>query len=217
MKGQKAKGKKMKTKIILTSISALMMSVAGARAMDLRPFVGIALGISDINYSSEMDTSARISAIDLPTDFFAFGIEGGFRFGEYNKIYNGGMSLNFDMTDAQKITDVFTNQKYGKLKTFAMSATYDNYIRISGDKTSRIDLVLGAGLGTMNYNIDYEPVIGASDDTIWSTMFAFKAGLDFGLTQNVILSATARTFIPTRSHYAVDAQYVFGGAIRYQF
>ncbi len=207
----------MKTKIILTSISALMMSVAGAKAMDLRPFIGITLGISDINYSNEMDDYGRVNVVDLPTDFFAFGIEGGFRFGEYNKIYNGGMSLNFDMTDAQKITDKFTNEKHGELRTFAMSATYDNYIRISGDKTSRIDLVLGAGLGTTNYNIDYEPVAGLSDDTIWSTMFAFKAGLDFGLTHNVILSATARVFTPTRCHYAIDTQYVFGGAIRYQF
>ena len=207
----------MKTKIILTGISALIMSVAGANAMDLRPFIGLTMGISDIDYSHEMDDAARIGEIDLPTDFFAFGIEGGFRFGDYNRIYNGGMSLNFDMTDAQKIQGTFTNQKFGELKTFAMSATYDNYIRISGDKTSRIDVVLGAGLGTTNYNIDYEPVAGLADDTIWSPMFAFKAGMDFGLTRNVILSATARMFVPTRSHYAIDTQYMFGGAIRYQF
>ena len=207
----------MKNKIILTSISALVMSIAGANAMDLRPFIGITMGIADIDYSSEMDNNANIGAIDLPADFFAFGIEGGFRFGDYSKIYNGGMSLNFDMTDAQKIQGTFTNQNYGKIKTFAMSATYDNYFRISGDKTSRIDIVLGAGLGTTNYNIDYEAVSELSDNTIWSPMFAFKAGMDFGLTKNVILSATARAFTPTRCHYGIDAQYVFGGAIRYQF
>lgn len=207
----------MTKKIILTSISALIMSVAGANAMSSHPFIGLAMGISDINYSNDMDYAARISGFSLPTDFFAFGIEGGFRFGEYNRIYNGGMTLNFDMTDAQKIQGTFTNEKIGKLKTFTMSATYDNYIRISGDKTSRIDVVLGAGLGTSNYNIDYEAVAGLADDTIWSPVCAVKAGMDFGLTKNVILSATARMFVPTRSHYAVDTQYVFGGSIRYQF
>ena len=185
--------------------------------MDLRPFVGITAGITDIDYSTEMDVAARDAALDMPTDFFALGIEGGFRFGDYNRIYNGGMSLNFDMTDVKKIQNITTNEKFGELRTFAMSATYDNYIRISGDKISRIDIVFGAGLGTTNYNIQYENALNLSDTTVWSTMLAFKAGMDFSLTKNVILSGTMRVFTPTRSHYAVDTQYVFGGTLRYQF
>lgn len=203
----------MKTNLVLTSIAAILLSVAGANATEYRPFVGITLGVSDIAYSKTID---RQTNIDTPSDLFTFGIEGGFRFGGYNQIYNGGVSLNIDTTDSEKIRDKFTDQAYAKLKMSSISATYDNYIRLSGDKTSRIDLVLGVGLGEMNYNIDYKNA-GLDDTTVYSSTFAFKLGLDFELTKNVTLSLQSRAFTPTRSHYSVDAQYVFGGAVKYVF
>ena len=206
----------MKTKFILTSISALLMSVAGANAMEYRPFIGASMGLGGVKYSSEMDNFARSVDADLPTDFFAFGFEAGTRFGAYSKIYNGGITLNFDMTTSSEIEDKFTSAKYGEISTLAMSATYDNYFRLSGDKKSRIDLVLGAGLGTMNYDIDYKAP-AASDETVYSPMFAFKAGLDFELTKNITLSAVTRLFTPTRSHYDVDTHYIVGGAVKYLF
>ena len=206
----------MKTNLFLTGLGTVLLSLTGANAVEYHPFIGATMGVADLGYSSEADNSARVNGIDNPSDFFSFGIEGGVRFGNYNEIYNGGVTLNIDMTDTQKIRDKFSNAKFADTRTFAMSATYDNYLRLSGDKTSRIDLVLGAGIGTMNYDIDFESPI-MSDKTIYSPMFAFKAALDFELTHNVILSAQARMFAPTRSHYDINAQYIFGGAIKYQF
>ena len=207
----------MKTNLFLTGLGAILLSVTGANAMEYRPFVGATMGVSDINFSKGTDDFARINQLDFPTDFFAFGIEGGTRFGGYNDIYNGGVSLNIDMTDSQKIRKKFADTSVAKINTFEMSATYDNYIRISGDKTSRIDFVLGAGMGVMDYNIDYKHTITKDDETIYSTMFAFKTGLDFELTKNITLSAQARMFVPTRGHYKIDAQYIFGGAVKYMF
>lgn len=205
----------MKTNLFLTSVCAVLLSVAGANAMEYRPFVGATMGISDLKYSSETEHATR--GIDLPEDFFAFGIEAGARFGGYNDIYNGGVSVNFDMTDSQKIRTKFTDVNLGKLSTLAMSATYDNYFRLSGDKTSRIDAVLGAGMGVMNYDADFKSAVPIEDETKYSTMFAFKAALDFELTKDITLSAQTRLFVPTRSHYEANVQYVVGGAVKYMF
>lgn len=207
----------MKNTLVLTSLSALLISVAGANAMEYHPFVGATMGISVLDYSNAMDNAALAMRVDLPSDFFTFGIEGGTRFGGYNQIYNGGVSLNFDMSDSERIYDTFSNTKEGKITTYTFSGTYDNYLRLSGDKTSRIDLVLGAGMGMMNYAIDAESYADFYGDTKYSTMFAFKAGLDFELTKSVTLSAQARLFVPTREHYAIDTQYIFGGAVKYMF
>lgn len=208
--------KDMESKIMLTSIAALFLSVAGANATEYRPFVGFTMGLSDANYSQGMEDFALAGHIDLPEDFFNIGLEAGVRFGEYTKIYNGGVMLNLDMTTNRNFQDKFTDAKYGKIRTASMSATYDNYFRLSGDKTSRIDAVLGAGLGVMNYHIDWKSN-AVNDETVYSTILVLKAGMDFELTHNITLSATGRMFIPTRGHYALDAQYVFGGAVKYMF
>lgn len=207
----------MESKIMLTSIAALFLSVAGANATEYRPFVGFTMGLSEANYSEHAEDFALAGSFDLPEEFFNIGIEAGVRFGEYTKIYNGGVMLNLDMTTNRNIQNKFTDVKYGKARASSMSATYDNYFRLSGDKTSRIDAVLGAGLGVMNYTIDWKSTAPLDDETVYSTILVLKAGMDFELTHNITLSATGRMFIPTRGHYSLDAQYLFGGAVKYMF
>lgn len=204
----------MKSKIILMGASAVVLSMAGANAMEYRPFVGVGMGIQGLIYDDAFED--KMSDYYLPKDFITFGIEGGARFGSYDKIYNGGFSVNIDTSDSEKVTAKFTNTTYAKIKTTALTATYDNFFRISGDKAKRIDFVLGAGLGAMNYHLDSE-YAGKDDETAWSTEFAFKAGLDFELTKNLTLSATMRWFVPTREHYNVATSYIAGGAIKYAF
>lgn len=202
----------MKSNTLLLGMSAVMLSVAGANAMEYRPFVGLTMGIQGVYY----DDGMKDAEIDLPKDFIAFGIEAGTRFGSYNKIYNGGLTFNVDTTGSEKITGKFDNIEYAKIKSTTLSATYDNYIRLSGDKMKRIDLVLGAGLGTMNYHIDDKDPT-ESDETRWSTSLAFKAGLDFELTKNISLEAMVRVFVPTRGQYGLETSYIAGGAIKYVF
>jgi len=202
----------MKSNMLLMGMSAVMLSVAGANAMEYRPFVGLTMGIQGMYYDGGM----KNPGIDLPKDFIAFGIVAGSRFGSYDKIYNGGLTFNVDTTGTEKITGTFNNQEYAKIKTTNLSATYDNYIRLSGNKMKRIDLVLGTGLGAMNYHIDDNDPL-ESDETRWSTSVAFKAGLDFELTKNISLAATMRVFLPTRGQYGIETSYIAGGAIKYVF
>ena len=204
----------MKSKMFLTGIATVIASVAGASAFEYHPFVGATMGFTGTGYSNAAENIARKESIDLPTDFFAYGLEAGVRFGAHDEIYNGGITLSMDKTAGEKISDKFTNLNYGKIHTLVMSATYDNYIRISGDKTSRIDLVLGAGVGSMNYVYDWKE---DPNETVYSPLFAFKAGLDFELTDYITLSATGRLFAPTRSHYDVDTHYILGGGVKFVF
>ena len=203
----------MKSNMLLIGASAMVLSMAGANATEYRPFIGLTMGVQGLIYDDAIEDNAPYY---LPKDFITFGIEGGMRFGSYDKIYNGGFVVNVDTSDTEKVTDKFTNEAYAKIKTTSLTATYDNFIRLSGDKLKRIDLVLGAGVGAMNYHLDSETV-GVNDETVWSTTLAFKAGLDFELTKNLTLSAGMRWFVPTREHYGVASSYIAGGAIKYMF
>ena len=191
-----------------------MVSVAGANAMEYRPFVGATMGLQGAVYSNDAKDMERAMHIDMPTDFFVFGIESGVRAGGYNQIYNGGLTLSATKSTYSKVQDKYTDDRVASADMFNISASYDNYIRISGDKASRIDLVLGAGLGMMAYHID---PVGADSSTKWSFAPELKAGMDFELTHNVTLSATARAIIPTRSGYEMDMSYIVGGAVKYIF
>ena len=204
----------MKSNIVLTSMTALLVSVAGANALEYRPFVGATLGLQGAVYSDDAKDYERIMRVDLPTDFFAFGIETGVRAGAYSHIYNGGITLSATKTTYSKVQRKYVEDKAGDEDLFNIAVTYDNYIRISGDKASRIDLVLGAGFGTMAYHYDAK---NGGSDTVWSFAPEFKVGLDFGLTQSVVLSANFRAILPARDHYEFDMSYIAGGAVKYLF
>ena len=204
----------MKSNIILSSAVAVLVSVAGANAMEYRPFVGATIGLQGSVYSDSAKDIERANHMDLPTDFFMFGVESGVHFGEYNQIYNGGFTLHATKTTYSKAQDKFSDKRFASLDLFNLSASYDNYIRISGDKASRIDLVLGVGFGMMAFHAD---VSGGDSETRWSVAPEFKAGMDFELTHNVTLSANARAIIPTRSDYEYDMSYIVGGTVKYVF
>lgn len=201
----------MKSQIMLTSAAALLVSVAGANAVEYRPFVGVSMGIQRGVYSDTAKDIERAFTIDFPTDFFAFGVDGGVRFGAYNEIYNGGLTVSATKTTYSDIEDKFTDTRIASADSLNLSTTYDSYIRISGDKDSRIDLVLGVGAGAMAIHNDDD------DEKTWSFAPELKIGMDFELTHNVTLSANGRMFIPTRSDYYMDMSYIFGGTVKYLF
>ena len=200
----------MTSKFLLTGLAILSATTFSANATTIKPFIGATMGVQTIAYSDDAKDMEHDQHIDLPTGFFAFGLEAGARFGEYNKIYNYGFSLNVDKSTYSKVTHKFTDKKIADLDTFALSSTFDNYIRLKQDK--RIDLVLGAGLGTMAWHADDK-----HDTTRYSFAPVVKAGLDFELTSNITLSAMARVFLPTRSDYLMTATGILGGAVKYVF
>ena len=203
----------MKSSIVLTSAAALLIS-AGANALEYKPFVGVTLGMQGSVYSESAKAVERDNHFDYPTDFFVFGIDTGIRAGSYFDIYNGGVTLSVTKSTYSDAKQKFVEERAGSMDTFNISMTYDNYLRISGDKQSRIDVVFGAGFGTMARHYD---VVGGESQTRWSFAPELKAGLEFELAEHVILSANFRTIIPTRPHYEFDASYIVGGGIKYIF
>jgi opacity protein-like surface antigen len=205
----------MKSNIVLTSAMALLVS-AGANALEYKPFVGATLGMQGAEYSAHAKEFERAAQFDYPTDFFVFGVETGVRAGSYFDIYNGGLTLNATKTTYSKAKYKFVDERMASADMFNVSMTYDNYLRISGDKQNRIDVVLGAGFGSMAYHMDSEPV-GQDEKTKWSFDIELKAGLEFELAEHVILTANFRTLIPTRPHYEMDITYIVGGGVKYIF
>ena len=224
----------MKSNILFTSLAALTV-MSGANAAQyrpvkmsygaqLRPFVGITLGMQTIDWDSQVKSDSKTLGVTLPEDFLVFGVEGGFRFGNYHEIYNGGLTLNFDMTIPDDVETTISHIKIAEISTYSISGTYDNYIRLSGDQSRRIDLVLGAGIGAINERTSWDHVgtettFGGTpaDENDWAGMFVLKAGIDFEVTKYIILSAQTRAFIPVKSQYDLDTNFIFGGAVKYVF
>ncbi|MBQ8686772.1 MAG: hypothetical protein IJ517_03355 [Alphaproteobacteria bacterium] len=128
-----------------------LLSILSVPAMaEVKWFVGGGLGYETPVFSDLVD--------DLIDDHFykdnsgalSFNLTGGMRFGEYNKIYNGGFSATFSyMSDLGKLKEDYNNPYYMDVtldfSTFYF--TYDNYIRVSGDSKYRTDFVASIGLG----------------------------------------------------------------------
>lgn len=206
----------MKTNILLTGMAAVMATAGMANAQEYRPFVGATIGLQGIEYADATNTNARYSYWDLPDDFMSFGLEAGVRVGQHDQIYNGGVTVNVDFSSESDIEQKFSHIKVADLETFNLTATYDNYIRLSGDKAKRIDLVLGIGGGTMNYRLHtISPLY--PDETVYSPVVALKVGVDFELTKNLTLSANTRVFVPTRDNYSIESTYIVGGAVKWLF
>jgi len=205
----------MKSKIILTSATALLVSAAGANALEYKPFVGATMGFQGPVYSAAAEDLERVRSMDLPTDFFVFGIETGVRAGSYFDIYNGGITLSATKSTYSKAQYKYVEERFASADLFNISMTYDNYLRISGDKDNRIDFVIGVGFGSMAYH--YDLADRDASMTKWSFAPELKLGLDFEVAEHVILSANFRTFFPTRPHYEMDTSYIVAGALKYIF
>lgn len=225
----------MKSKILLSGLAAALV-VSGANAAQyrpvkmsyasqIRPFVGLSIGMQTTDWARQVDKDAKLIGIYLPEDFVSFGAEAGFRFGNYHEIYNGGTTINFDISMPDNIETTISHIRIAEVNTMTISGTYDNYIRLSGDKLKRIDLVLGAGVGAMNERTKWDHVgtMAAfdgdipADDNDWAGTFVLKVGFDFEITRNIALSANARGFFPVKSNYDIDANIIFGGTVKYVF
>nr|MBQ0091610.1 hypothetical protein [Candidatus Enterousia merdequi] len=226
----------MKTNILLPTLTALFVATGANAAQyrpvkmsygaQTRPFIGVTLGAQTLNWKDTYKNAADIDDITMPQDFFSFGIETGFRFGNYHEIYNGGLSLNFDISTGDNAEYYPSYIKVSENKNMSISATYDNYIRLSGDKLKRIDLVLGFGGGAFDEITDYDHLGTStlfpeypfpSDDNSWSAAVALKAGFEFEITENISLSTNARMFIPLKSDYDIGSSFIFGGSVKYIF
>lgn len=157
-----------------------LLSILSVPAMaEVKWFVGGGLGyetpvFSDLVYDLIDDHFYKDNSGAL-----SFNLTGGMRFGEYNKIYNGGVSATFSyMLDLGKLKEDYNNPYYMDVtldfSTFYF--TYDNYIRVSGDSKYRTDFVasIGLGMGWMSEDLQSGSYYESFEDD--GMLFVMKLG-----------------------------------------
>lgn len=113
-------------------------------------FVGANLGYAEPILSDELDDQIDDKLWDDDSGTLAVSLTGGMRFGEFDKIYNGGVSVTLSyMPDLMRLSDGDMNPYYmdAELDFTTLYISYDNYIRLSGDFKYRTDFIASVGLG----------------------------------------------------------------------
>ncbi len=137
----------MKKIVMMTSMFAVLGTSAIA---ETRWFVG-----GDSGYASPVMSDTLEDLVD--EDFLkenngsvSVSLIGGMRFGDVDKVYNGGVSVKLSyMPDIISVKDGSELPYYldGELDFTTLYVSYDNYVRLSGDEKYRTDLVASIGLG----------------------------------------------------------------------
>lgn len=135
-------------KIFLTTS---LLSILSMPAMaEVKWFVGGGLGYATPVLSDTLDDLIDEDYLKDDSGTLSFNLMGGMRFGEHDKIYNGGVSANYSyMPDLVRVQDGYYSPYYidGTLDFSTLYISYDNYIRLSGDSKYRTDFVASVGLG----------------------------------------------------------------------
>ena len=145
----------MKKIFLTTSLLSVLTMPALA---DVKWFVGGGLGYASPVFSDLIDDAIDADYFNDDSGALTFHLMGGMRFGEHDKIYNGGVSANYVyMSDLGHLTDGHNNE-YVMDATLDFSTwyiSYDNYVRVSGDCQYRTDFIasIGLGLGWMNESL----------------------------------------------------------------
>jgi hypothetical protein len=214
----------MKKIIVIGAVSIL--AVNSAMSMEVRPFIGGNLSINGVVWDNELRKEAKANIGKLPEAFIGFGLEAGARFATTN-IYNAGITLAYDyMFDSE--TDINDDMK-DYISSFdigfsAISITFDNYIRVSGKKEHRRDIVIGLGVASATERVHLDPTsqgenLGLeeekSDDD--GTRVVFKVGYNHQIARNADWYVNGRAFVPTSSDDEVDAFFNLSTGLRFVF
>ncbi len=145
----------MKKLFLTTGLLAVFSVPAFA---EIKWSIGGGVGYATPIFSDIIDDLIDEDFAEDKSGTLSFNITGGMRFGERDKIYNGGVSATYSyMSDLGHLKDGYNNPYYmdATLDFSSFYLTYDNYIRLSGDAERRIDLVasLGFGMGWINESI----------------------------------------------------------------
>ncbi len=211
-------------KIVLTSIGALMLTALSAGAAETtcskgdcsnyKIFFGINAGMLGVNYDGALKTlidnlpsmmgGGDVKSLKLPEKDTVIGMEGGMRFGKYKNVWNGGFTISAEKTLGKKIEAVVDTASITgkliantKLSVNAISATFDNYIRLNKSLENRLDLVVGVGIAEVETNVKLADV-GMS---LNSHAAVLKAGLELELTDNISMTLGSRMYMPVAGQY----------------
>ncbi len=135
-------------KLFLTS--GLLTMLAIPAMAETKWFVGAGIGYAEPVFSDIVDDAIDDDIFEDGSGTLALSLTGGMRFGEHDKIYNGGVSATFaNMTDLMHLSDgdMYPYDIDITLDFKTLYFTYDNYIRLSGDAKCRTDFIISVGLG----------------------------------------------------------------------
>lgn len=199
-----------------------MLNITSAFAMDIRPFIGLNIAANAASWQDEADAAAKNLGVDLPTGFYGLGLDAGVVFANDN-IYNAGVALSYDYAfDSNADLSVAGKLNFHSVKAgfSALSATFDNYIRVSNSESKRKDIVIGVGIARMEERMEIKPtvLIGWPDikDKYHENVFVFKFGYNQQLETNLDWYINTRWFF---THKASDWNSMLGvnTGLRYVF
>ena len=106
----------------------------------------------------------------------------------------------------------------------AISVTFDNYLRVSGEAKHRQDIVLGIGLGNATERIKMTTTtLGKANDLYDidedddGTVVVLKVGYNYQISNHLDWYVNGRWFIPTDSDSDVDALFNANAGVRFVF
>ena len=221
----KKKDEIMKQFFMTMSCIAISLNSFSANAIDIKPFVGGNLAINGVVYSNDAKDATDYMGIDLPDGFFGYGLEAGVKFATDN-IYNAAITFAYDyvfsadadinsfMKDYIVCTDIGFS---------AISATFDNYLRVSKDAKHRQDIVLGLGFGQATERLSimttaFGKMNGADDidEKDKGTIVLLKIGYNYQITNQADWYVNGRFVVPTNSD-DVDTLFNASAGVRILF
>lgn len=210
--------------IVLIIISVL--TIGKANALETKLFIGGNIALNSVAWSNQVEKELKDNNLNLPTSFFGLGAEAGIRL-KTDGIYNPGVTLAYDYTfDSASEIKWPANQVFSSLDTgfSAISATFDNYIRFSGESSRRSDVVLGIGLASITERYDirytsYAHSLGLTDNkgSDDGTFVVFKLGVNFEISDKIDFYTNCRLFTPTKSGGDMDALFNLNAGVKYVF
>ena len=205
----------MKKILTACSCAALALTSFPSYSMDVKPFFGINLAANGVSYSDDLNDYADDLDIELPTGFLGAGAEAGIKFATQN-VWNGGITLAYDYVfDSEADTDDNPYIYSMNIGFSAISATFDNYIRVSGNTLQRQDIVLGLGVARATERVKIIALndVKEEDD---ATTLVLKVGYNHQFSDNVEWYLNGRWFIPS-SDSEVKALFNANIGLRFTF
>lgn len=171
---------------------------------NIQGFFGITASITNVAWSEEVKD--YVSPAELAETNFGLGAEAGFKVVDYNKIYNFGLTFNYDyLFDNTAVIPYPYSSLVSEMSTgfSAAALSFDNYILINSSKGKRKNIVLGLGyaratirssmISTYYGNLNGYNTISDSDN---GSAIVLKFGLNGELTDKMDWNAGIRLFIP---------------------
>lgn len=215
----------MKKIITSTIVCCTAMLVGKSYAMDVKPFIGANIGINGVAYDEDVYDDNYDAGIEMPEAFFGAGVEAGIRF-QTPRVYNAGVVFSYDYafdTEADlsyPAEDMIDSWKQG---FSAISITFDNYLRVSGNAKHRQDIVLGLGLGRATSRFQLDPTIDGilmgldyTKESDKDTVVVLKVGYNYNFASDFDWYLNGRWFIPSDNDF-VKALFNANAGIRFIF